>query len=605
MSKMASNLDRIILVTIGFVFLWFTTVTLYVFHHTSEANHIAMVNSAWSDGEGGAVTSSQGRISFIQQVFLPNKMASYDVGVGDLTHNQIHYNIPFPQSIHNEEWEVIIHPAEVMIPEKNRRADESRKEKVDHQEMKVPQFWNPSVFQPDVRTFLGDYGERLMSTEEASRIGSFARSRVQSMYGYAYEGKESDPDPEFPIEEEDSQLQETIFVAISSYRDSRCPHTVKSIFSRAKYPERIRVGIVDQLNLGNDEMDDDEREYNCAEPERRCEEDPLQVLCRYQHHIDVFEMNATLAVGPVFARHIGSRMYRGEYFTMQTDAHMEFVNDWDVSAVTQWKAAKNEMAVLTTYVSSVETHYDAKTGLSNTSNRPYMCQSEFDEDYYEENIEVMVHGQQPEAEPEEELGNDPMIQPPFFAAGFSFARGHFSVQVPYDQYLPMIFQGEEINIGLRAFSYGYDLYAPTKSFVFHYYSTDPNGKKRKVETFWEHASLYDGVESESKARLAGQIQMLVPTVNEDNSTDTRDWNRIESKKYGIGHVRPIQKFLDTFGIHLETKTVEKHLCRFVGVPMQKVFVQHLRKDGMGIDYNKIKYQFKDHKIYGKTWEHYY
>ena len=33
-----------------------------------------------------------------------------------------------------------------------------------------------------------------------------------------------------------------------------------------------------------------------------------------------------------------------------------------------------------------------------------------------------------------------------------FGRGHFVVNVPYDQHLPWIFQGEEISIGLRGFS---------------------------------------------------------------------------------------------------------------------------------------------------------
>ena len=59
--------------------------------------------------------------------------------------------------------------------------------------------------------------------------------------------------------------------------------------------------------------------------------------------------------------------------------------------------------------------------------------------------------------------------------------------VPYDQYLPMIFQGEEMSIGLRGFSWGYDFYAPNDSVCFHVYaSTKENAAKRKkVKTFWE------------------------------------------------------------------------------------------------------------------------
>ncbi len=33
-----------------------------------------------------------------------------------------------------------------------------------------------------------------------------------------------------------------IFVGISSFRDNRCPLTLKNLFSKAKYPKRIFVG---------------------------------------------------------------------------------------------------------------------------------------------------------------------------------------------------------------------------------------------------------------------------------------------------------------------------------------------------------------------------
>ena len=69
-------------------------------------------------------------------------------------------------------------------------------------------------------------------------------------------------------------------------------------------------------------MDDDDRCVNM----KQCNDDPSSsLLCKYSHQIDSYVLDAELAVGPTFARHIGSRMYRGEYFAMQTDAHMEFV----------------------------------------------------------------------------------------------------------------------------------------------------------------------------------------------------------------------------------------------------------------------------------------
>ena len=46
------------------------------------------------------------------------------------------------------------------------------------------------------------------------------------------------------------------------------------------------------------------------------------------------------------ARHVGDRMYRGQTFVMQMDAHCQFVNHWDTKIIDQWSQTKNEMAVL-------------------------------------------------------------------------------------------------------------------------------------------------------------------------------------------------------------------------------------------------------------------
>lgn len=106
------------------------------------------------------------------------------------------------------------------------------------------------------------------------------------------------------------------------------------------------------------------------------------------------------------------------------------------------------------------------------------------------------HLAQPECVPE--VKGMPQLQP-YWAAGFSFSRGHFVATTPYDLYQPvrichvtisitictlyslscasllisnfqiffirkqMIFQGEEMSITLRGFTAGYDFYSPEKS----------------------------------------------------------------------------------------------------------------------------------------------
>jgi hypothetical protein len=155
----------------------------------------------------------------------------------------------------------------------------------------VPRFWDPPAYgEEGVREFLGEQGQRLISSEEAVSIGSYDAGR------------------------------ETIFVAVASYRDPECLPTVDDIYLRAKYPERIRVAIVDQRVQGD---------ASCSTPTVPCKMSPEQVLCKYSHLIDSMEVAAQYMVGPVFARHLANRMYRGEYFAMQVDSHVRFVQNWD------------------------------------------------------------------------------------------------------------------------------------------------------------------------------------------------------------------------------------------------------------------------------------
>ena len=357
----------------------------------------------------------------------------------------------FPISIGLEtdssDWESIDHPAHEAMkyfePEKAKsfqrkpskvelaaalsrkqlRGGNEEEDRDDETMMRVPKFWDPHPYQliaderdkrssgqtsisalprDGVRRYLG-FGNRLMTPREAKSIGSVITTKEKQL--------------------------ETIFVAIASYRDYMCPDTVESAFLRATHPERLRVTVVDQTKAGVDKP--------CSLPPRgSCDDDPTQMACKFKDNIDYLTIDAGLAVGPVFARHLGHRMYRGEYFAAQCDAHVSFVNNWDVEIITQWHQANNEMAVLSTYLSGTEGHIDLKTGERLSLSRPIMCQSDYENDGPGKHLR---HGQQPEGVP---LLHEPVLDP-FWAAGFSFARGHFVVNVPYDQHLPWVFQGEE------------------------------------------------------------------------------------------------------------------------------------------------------------------
>jgi hypothetical protein len=113
-----------------------------------------------------------------------------------------------------------------------------------------------------------------------------------------------------------------------------------------------------------------------------------------------------------------------------------------------------------------------------------MCNTHFVD---EANEYALEHQQEPENEPP--FPGIPQLEP-FWAAGFSFSRGHFNVNVPYDLYEPMIFQGEEISMGIRGFTVGYDYYAPDRSVCFHHYKGGKNTEARaKVSKYTENRAF--------------------------------------------------------------------------------------------------------------------
>lgn len=565
MDAMASKLDFRLAGAFILVLLLYTTITCGVWIHVESQQVV-------SDPVTYAVMTTSHNLIDSATHPIPSKPLKLE-DIHDI--ETLRHTFP----IHaGDDMEEIYHPG-ILLASKDKYAKVAQQhpELPKDGKMRVPKFWRPSVYGPGgVREFLGNNGKRLITPEEAQQIGSI--------------------DPVTGLE--------TIYISVASYRDPECQPTVEDIFLRAKHPERLRVAIIDQRAV-------DDSVPPCALPVKPCSEDPEQAMCRYKHLIDSYPVDAELSIGPVFARHLANRMYRGkganlarcyintrmpttpnshpsgsliflgEYFAMQVDSHVRFIRDWDADIVSQWKSAKNEMAVLSVYLSDIIDSIDPVTFESRHPGRPIMCKTDYES---QGKMRHLRHGQQPEGKPG--IHGEPTLHP-FWAAGFSFARGHFEVQVPYDQYQPMVFQGEEIFQGLRGFTYGYDFYAPERGVAFHMYAIKENKEKRKkIKLFWENQNLYPGSAVEGMKRLNAIIGMGDPE-------DASNFYDAEAEEYGLGQARPKETFFKLYGIHTDTKTVEDHLCTFVGKPMMQKFKPHLRKNGMGIDFTEFDFAWKD------------
>lgn len=320
-----------------------------------------------------------------------------------------------PQQWNDDDYEEIDHPGMAFSTGGRERLKlllpESKQRRGIPNNLRVPRFWDPPEYGPGgIRSFLGRQGRRLLLPEEAALVGSRVKDDDDIKNGY-----------------EEQDLLQTIFVSVANYRDPECQPTVVSLLERATHPDRIRVAIVDQVDL-DDEQDE---QWRCHQPMLPCKEDPTQVLCRYSHLVDVYEAPAHLMVGPVFARHVAHRMYRGEYFAMQIDAHVRVVQGWDVDIIEQWEATGNEMAVLSTYMTDITDSIDPVTYQSLRHDRNVLCHVDYDGTGLQRRLTLKKPTIQKEPYP---FAGSPVLHP-FWSAGFSFSRGHFIVQVPVSQSL--------------------------------------------------------------------------------------------------------------------------------------------------------------------------
>jgi hypothetical protein len=147
----------------------------------------------------------------------------------------------------------------------------------------------------------------------------------------------------------------------------------------------------------------------------------------------------------------------------------------------------------------------------------------------------------------------------------------------------MVFQGEEIAIGIRGFTFGYDFYAPRESVVFHEYA-ERSSRRKKIHMFWyvlrlvPHGHLlYIEIFLTSYHNLllyrensahAGEGQRSIKRgtaiIGMAPDLDPNSWDHSEMDKYGIGHVRDLQLFYKLFLIDpFKRKAVQ--LCPFAKV----------------------------------------
>jgi hypothetical protein len=229
----------------------------------------------------------------------------------------------------------------------------------------------------------------------------------------------------------------------SAYRDVRCGKTIADAFSKAKYPDRLFAGAIDQISPTDPKALD---VYCKTMKEKGLWKDGE---CPWKDHVRVDEVSYLESKGPIVARARQPALMKGEHFCMQIDAHSMFVQDWDVKVMKQWMDTSNEYAVLTTYIKDIGQldRYPADMEEKNLpDDEPLSCQTLYDE-------EGMVRNDQ--------AANMYGMEKPklitTWCAGLSFSKCHAESTVPNDPNMKQMFDGEEWSKAVRLWTNGYDM----------------------------------------------------------------------------------------------------------------------------------------------------
>ncbi len=246
-----------------------------------------------------------------------------------------------------------------------------------------------------------------------------------------------------------------IFISIASYRDPECQWTVKDLFEKAKYPERIFVGICWQFIA--------EEDAAFFEVDTR----PEQV-----RRVD---FDARESKGACWAKVQAMSLWQGEEYILNIDSHMRFAQDWDEQMLDTLAMCPSEKALLSTYPAI----YVPPNTL--TPSTPQLVVKEFNEK--SKVLHLRSYNRQ-------------LTKPKrnaFVAGGFIFAKAELFQQIPWDENI--YFYGEEITFALRAWTHGWDCYTPHLCSIFHYYGRGDEAKHASDNKKWHE------IDKQSKRRV--------------------------------------------------------------------------------------------------------
>lgn len=303
----------------------------------------------------------------------------------------------------------------------------------------------------------------------------------------------------------------TIFVQIASFRDSQLLPTIRDMIDKADEPDNLKICICWQHS----------------------DKDEWDTLDEFKNDIRfiIIDIRAEESKGVCWARNLIQQKYGGEDFTLQLDSHHRFEPHWDTelkNEILQLQLHGYEKPLLTGYI---------------TSFHPSLPKEDWAKDPWQMLFDRFTPDGvvffKPAPIPNWRERTMP-IRGRFYSAHFCFTIGQFCTEVPHDP--RYYFHGEEIAIGVRAFTHGYDIFHPHRVVAYHEFSRDYRPDK--------HWDTYEdwGKHNEKTYNL---MKGLLGIDGEDCNDDEK------YGEFGLGKVRTVADWETFAGIDFANRKVQQ------------------------------------------------
>ena len=339
----------------------------------------------------------------------------------------------------------------------------------------------------------------------------------------------------------------SIFISVAAYREHLLVDTLRSIYEHAVHPEKVFVGVIVNNCFGDSASNaaaatgsSQHQNYKYNDPSQRTctggvyvsghnkmgqdildklpdgTPDPngIEQFCsnttftKYCHdgQVRVLYVDEVEALGPTVARYYSSKLWGGETYYMQIDAHLKFATSWDVLYVDELHATRS-------YPKSLLSQYPP--GFVNfRQNPPFIrgnklcrCQVRVDEGWLPR-VEMQGRYSENATRP---------TQMPFMGAGFFFVHAQFLADVPFDPFLPWMFMGEEVALSVRAWTNGYNIYAPRINLIGHQYRPISMGNPHYQDTINKLYKNRPGLMGKLQKQVSKRVKYLLGYYSDPNN----------------------------------------------------------------------------------------